>query len=408
MELLIDQEFRSIIPPLEPAELSLLEESILEDGVRDAIITWNGYIVDGHNRYDICTKHSINDYRVIEKHFPSKEDVKVWIKKNQIARRNLPPYLRAEYAMEVAEWERNRQEGLSKREANLKQNAPDSPILENRQELDTIQLLANRVGIGYFTTSKIIQIRSKASEDQKAKLRTGDASINEIYKRIKRTEREADALKQVPNLSEFTTPHCDLRPGDFRQVLGTIEENSIDLIFTDPPYDSKHLHLWQPLSELGSLLLKPGGYLVTYSGQTYLPEVIKSLSSHLQYVWLGALIIRDGPRLSIMQRHIWATIKPILFFVKPPFTPKRWFADSFLDRNGDKEYHDWQQTIEAPLYFIDVLTNPGDTVLDPFLGAGTNALATLKLKRHFIGCDSNEACIAMTQNRITDLSEADV
>ena len=97
MELLIDQEFRGLIPPLEYSELNLLEESVLEEGVRDALILWNGYIVDGHNRYDIITKHNITDYRVINKNFPDKEAAKIWIMRNQIGRRNVASFLKAEY-----------------------------------------------------------------------------------------------------------------------------------------------------------------------------------------------------------------------------------------------------------------------------------------------------------------------
>ena len=84
MELLINQEFRSLIPPLAPEELRLLEESVLEEGVRDAIVLWNGYIVDGHNRYDIIVKHNLTDYRVVNKKFADADEAKIWIKRNHL------------------------------------------------------------------------------------------------------------------------------------------------------------------------------------------------------------------------------------------------------------------------------------------------------------------------------------
>ena len=54
LELQIDDEFASLIPPLTADELSRLEQSIIKEGCREAIITWNNIIVDGHNRYHIC------------------------------------------------------------------------------------------------------------------------------------------------------------------------------------------------------------------------------------------------------------------------------------------------------------------------------------------------------------------
>ena len=58
-ELKIDKEFRSLIRPLNKHEYLQLEANIMADGCREPIVTWNGFIVDGHNRYEICLKHYI-------------------------------------------------------------------------------------------------------------------------------------------------------------------------------------------------------------------------------------------------------------------------------------------------------------------------------------------------------------
>ena len=58
MELVIDPEFADKIPPLTEEEYRLLEENILADGkIISPLITWNGIIVDGHNRYRILQAH---------------------------------------------------------------------------------------------------------------------------------------------------------------------------------------------------------------------------------------------------------------------------------------------------------------------------------------------------------------
>lgn len=87
-QLKIDQGFRDLIRPLHKQEYLQLEENILADGCRDPIVTWNGIIIDGHNRYEICKKHEL-PFTTVSMQFDSREDVVVWICTNQLGRRNL-------------------------------------------------------------------------------------------------------------------------------------------------------------------------------------------------------------------------------------------------------------------------------------------------------------------------------
>jgi hypothetical protein len=50
----IDPEFRALVFPLTEAELTGLEESLLAEGCRDALVTWRGFLLDGHHRLEIC------------------------------------------------------------------------------------------------------------------------------------------------------------------------------------------------------------------------------------------------------------------------------------------------------------------------------------------------------------------
>ncbi len=91
-ELIIDPEFAGQIPPLDPDEYEQLEENILKDGeLLSPIVTWNGIIVDGHNRYKIIQDHPERNiqYKVREKDFPDRYSVLAWICKNQLGQRNL-------------------------------------------------------------------------------------------------------------------------------------------------------------------------------------------------------------------------------------------------------------------------------------------------------------------------------
>lgn len=92
MELKINPEFESKIPPLDADELKLLEENILSEGVViNPIITWNGVIVDGHNRYHIIQRHPEIKFTIHEKQFEHQFEALAWICKNQLGRRNLTP-----------------------------------------------------------------------------------------------------------------------------------------------------------------------------------------------------------------------------------------------------------------------------------------------------------------------------
>ncbi len=77
-----------LIPPLDPEEYRLLESNLKRDGCREAIILWDGCIVDGHNRYEICTRNRI-PFHILEVHFNSREEAIAWICYNQLGRRNI-------------------------------------------------------------------------------------------------------------------------------------------------------------------------------------------------------------------------------------------------------------------------------------------------------------------------------
>ena len=91
-QLKIDPEFQSKIPPLQFEEEQQLEQNIIAEGrLLNPIITWNGYILDGHTRYRILKKHGFIKFEVEEIQFANKYEALAWICKNQLGRRNLSP-----------------------------------------------------------------------------------------------------------------------------------------------------------------------------------------------------------------------------------------------------------------------------------------------------------------------------
>ena len=86
----IDEELRALIPPLSEDEYLLLEENILRDGCRDPIVLWENTIIDGHNRFKICTEHGV-EYQTFSMSFADRDAVMDWMDANQLGRRNLTP-----------------------------------------------------------------------------------------------------------------------------------------------------------------------------------------------------------------------------------------------------------------------------------------------------------------------------
>ena len=92
INLKIDPEFQSQIPPLTNDEFKQLEENILKEGkLISPLIVWNNTLVDGHNRYAILQKHPEIYFSTMPLRFENREEAVAWICKNQLGRRNLTP-----------------------------------------------------------------------------------------------------------------------------------------------------------------------------------------------------------------------------------------------------------------------------------------------------------------------------
>ena len=55
-----------------------------------------------------------------------------------------------------------------------------------------------------------------------------------------------------------------------------------------------------------------------------------------------------------------------------------------------------------PTWFIKLFTTPGDLVLDPFIGSGTTAVASIKLDRHYVGSELNQNYYQVAQKAISE------
>lgn len=183
----------------------------------------------------------------------------------------------------------------------------------------------------------------------------------------------------------------EIREGDFRDVLGDIEPESVMLILTDPPYPVEYLPLWDDLADFGSKALVDGGSLIAYCGQSILPDALARLRPHLRYWWTLALSHSAGSQM-LPGKFVSVGWKPLIWFVRDhrmnnAMVPDR--INGSPPRKGQDVGDDgtWAQGVDELEPIISALTAPGDLIVDPFAGSGTTGLAAMRFGRRFIGAE---------------------
>ena len=176
-KLKIDEELRDLLPPLTTEEYKQLEENLIKDGCQSPLFTWNGFIADGHNRYNICQKNQI-PFEIITLGFNDKSDVMRWMIDGQLGRRNLEPIQRVQVT------EKYRPIFEEKAKANQRASGGAVPQ-KSAKPIDTRDELAKLAGVSHDTYNKGRTILKSDNEEVKQKVLTGEMSINAGYNEIK-------------------------------------------------------------------------------------------------------------------------------------------------------------------------------------------------------------------------------
>lgn len=197
----IDEEFSGLIPPLTDEEYRGLEQSILSDGCRDALVAWGDVLVDGHNRYRICEANGVS-YSVVQKEFAGRDEAKLWMMRNQLSRRNLNDFQRIEIVRKC--------EDAVKSEAKIRQGTRTdllAPATEAPQEevrnippkvagRDARDELAGMAGVGHTTYERAVKVLEKAPEVVVNAVRKDELSINAGYEVTKLPEAEQEEITE--------------------------------------------------------------------------------------------------------------------------------------------------------------------------------------------------------------------
>lgn len=168
----IDKEFQNLLRPLTAEEFKSLEDSIKQDGCLRPVELWNGYIVDGHNRYSICMKNDIPFEQVdVTGKFETKSDVMKWIVQNQRARqtgRQLSKTELAQMAMVVEK------QVAVEAEVKMKAGVKDpSSNLNEGGHVRTASKAAESIGVSENTYRDMKLVVEKGSDEQIERMNMG-------------------------------------------------------------------------------------------------------------------------------------------------------------------------------------------------------------------------------------------
>lgn len=444
----IDEEFKSLIPPLSADEYAGLEKSLLDEGCRDALVLWGDVLIDGHNRYEICTKYHI-PFETVKKDFASRDEVLLWMIDTQFSRRNLDapdrillaqkkaPILEKLARKKVSETtaksnsEKPRKATFSfvQMDKTEKSETADKSIIspisktelkaEPKPTIQTVKQIQKPVskeppkpihvreevakiaGVSSGTVARFEQVQKKKPEMIES-IRRGEVSINQAYNAVKLEEKK-EAIKQAEQQIAKQSVE-KLKPilhiGDSTKFNPS---EKYDLLLTDPPYSTDVENIVEFVDKwLYNALdnVKSTGFAYVFIGAY--PEELKAylnakIPDHMklcqQLIWTYKNTLGNNPKDRYKQNY-----QVCLFYrgidapdLDCPLTSEQWAVQEINapdGRQGDR-YHAWQKPMGIAERFIRHSTKQGMLVFDPFACTGTFLLAAAKLGRKAYGFEIN-------------------
>jgi hypothetical protein len=246
--------------------------------------------------------------------------------------------------------------------------------------------------------------RTWLAEKREAKREITSGELQALGRTLQKAKEKAATRKALAEEAAVAIPVAKdqgVKVGDFRELASAIQDASVDLIFTDPPYDRKSLPLYESLAAVASRVLRPGGSLICYVGQYQIPEVLDLVCPLLRYWWMLGLV-HTGIKARMREYGVVVQWKPLLWFVKDTRGDKETFVDDLVISQMEKDTHDWQQSLIEAEYYIEKLCPQNGLVFDPFVGGGTTLVAAKTLKRRWFGCEIDEEAALIARKRVHD------
>lgn len=222
--------------------------------------------------------------------------------------------------------------------------------------------------------------------------------------------------------------NCLLINGDCQEVIKELEDNSITLIHTDPPY------IIHSSGNIGSFMESKGGRKF-YDGivnadisdgfdvDKMFPEFKRVCKAINYQIWCSKKQFIDYLIMAKENKWNWQDVclyrNNALPNVRGKYQDKDYCVHLWKGRTLTGTYHqkrtdyhysiggikEWNhpalKPLEPCLNMIPIGSDEGDIVLDPYMGSGTTGVACIKTNRQFIGIEKNETFFDMAVERIT-------
>ena len=220
---------------------------------------------------------------------------------------------------------------------------------------------------------------------------------------------------------------------DCKELFNTLEDNSIDLIVTDPPYKVtargnagnsggmmktklsmqgkifKHNDI-KPIDYIPEFyrVLKDGSHCYIMTNHVNLYEML-TVAQESGFHFIKSLIWNKGNK--IMGRCYMSQFEYILFFRKGKFKQINFCGTAdILDVPNKKQkgvdgnnLHDTEKPVDLMSILIKNSSNTDDIVCDPFFGIGATPIACKLLDRTFVGSEIDSRYFDITQKRLDSL-----
>lgn len=382
-----------LFPLMQGREFDELVADVKANGLREPIWTYNGQILDGRNRWRACEAGEVASRPMREY---SGDDPLAFVLSLNLHRRHLTDAQKSVLSLDILpHLEEQARERQSR--AVVNRHAEDRGLVPERipelDKSDARDQAAAMVGVNPRYVSDTKRIAREAPQLIE-KMRAGELTVPAAMRQLKEDERKDNLARPV---------RIELAPGlhrgDFRSLSQQIADNSVDLVFTDPPYDGESVSLYEDAARVASRILKPGGSFIAYSGQRHLPAVLAGCEKHLRYWWTIAGV-HSGAHQMLQKLGVRCGWKPLVWFVKDTRGDVQNVLRDVVTGDREKDSHVWQQAEEEALYYIEHLTSPSGLVVDFFVGGGTTAVAAKKLGRQFIGFEVDASAAERASSRI--------
>jgi len=288
-KIIIDEEFRLLLPKLDKATYESLEMNIIAHGVRDPLVVWNDILIDGYNRYRICTKHNL-PFTVVSMEFNSRDEVQNWIIENQISRRNLSPvelsHFRGLYFNAVKRMRGSSNQYINKsafHQSDGKQNS-----------LNTAREVGKRFSVSSATierdakVAEALTVIAEISPEAKEKILSGEVAVDRSkLQRLSKASKD-EIIEVVNQINTGTYDRNDYR---IKKTPENIEKQRYDLHVQAVQFESADNHnLNTIINEINNEINITINSLSPNSNITELKQALKTLIESLEKIFDNILL----------------------------------------------------------------------------------------------------------------------